>query len=250
MNRDCTWKDFAFFSPREQGVLAIAHRGSVEDGRENNLETFLSVAQLGIRFLEIDVRGTTLDRLVLWHGKGAERLRPGRPVEDDLAVANGCPTLDEVTFSLPDDMHFFLDIKNEAAVPLTVNRVVARQLVDRVCIGSFSHARTLAVAEGIYADCGKRPATALTPRQVLSLMGASYIRRSRDFSIKAVSAQIPAWLAKPRVIDAAHKAGMLVLPWTVNEPAQMQALLDIGVDGMMTDRPSLLGEIIASRLAS
>ena len=74
----------------------------------------------------------------------------------------------------------------------------------------------------------------------------------RRFRTRAVAAQVPVtWgqfrIVTPRFIDAAHRSGLEVHVWTINDSAQMGHLLDLGVDGIMSDRPDELKELLMQR---
>jgi glycerophosphoryl diester phosphodiesterase len=93
--------------------------------------------------------------------------------------------------------------------------------------------------------------TALSPREVIGLtVSARRGRRWRTRSTHAV--QVPAgWRSLPLVdahlVAAAHDAGCVVHVWTIDDPVEMGRLLDLGVDGIMTDRPTLLREVLELR---
>jgi glycerophosphoryl diester phosphodiesterase len=234
------WRDHAFFALREAGPLAVAHRGGGTAETENTLEAFLAATDLGYRHVEIDLRGTRGGELVAWHGRGRERLRPGTPLAHTGAVA-----FEDVLEALPAETRFFLDLKDDPSVELLARaaRRTGTGTVERLCVGSFSGARTRRAVAAIAASTGVEPPAAMTPAQARRLLA----RSARPWSSCSPSAQLPAWMASHRVVAAAHAGGALVIPWTVNDEVAMRALLDRGVDGLMTDEPALLRRVLEER---
>jgi glycerophosphoryl diester phosphodiesterase len=120
--------------------------------------------------------------------------------------------------------------------------------VGRVCVGSFSDARVAAVRRAL----GPALCTALGPREAVRLRRAS--RRAGDGggTPGVACAQLPHRLGPIRVIDRrlverAHALGLQVHAWTIDAPAEMEELLDLGVDGIMTDSPQTLRDVLTRR---
>jgi glycerophosphoryl diester phosphodiesterase len=128
----------------------------------------------------------------------------------------------------------------------TVRRV---GVADRICIGSFSDAR-VAAARRLF---GPAVCTALGPRGVAALRLSSYSPRAAGLvRIQAGCAQVPLHLGGRALVDerfvaAAHARGLQVHVWTVDDPAECTRVLELGVDGVMTDRPAMLRELLEKR---
>lgn len=240
-----SWRKFEFFAPREEGPIAIAHRGGRAEAGENSLDAFRRATALGLRFIEIDLRATLAGELVVWHGKGIERVRPDLPIDIRRIDREHLVFFEQVLEELPDT-RFLVDLKNKQAGEALA--AVARRTgtAARICVGSFSHGRTMPAAAAIARETGYMPCTAMTPRQVARLL-LHAVRPGREWQSQSVSAQIPAWMATPHVIAAAHSGGALVLAWTVNDMTAMRSLLARGVDGLMTDHPAVLKDVLAER---
>ena len=239
------WRAFPFFEARLHGPLAVAHRGGLEAPGESLLATVDRTLDAGIRFLELDLRATAAGDLVVWHGRGIERLRPGKPVTADLVERAGPPWFEELLEAVPSDVGFFVDLKDRGAGEALARVLERTGIVERVCIGSFSHARTWAAALAVERVCGARVPTAATPREVCALLVRGATGRHR--AAPSPSAQIERRMATPRVIHAAHAGGALVVPWTVNDAATMHALLERGVDGLISDEPERLRSVLEER---
>ena len=241
-----SWRTFEFFAPREDGPLAIAHRGGAGEGAENSLEAFRRATVAGLRYVEIDLRGSADGTQVAWHGKGLERLRPRRRLDLARFDPDGVVLFEHVLEELPRDTRFFVDLKDVFAGEALARVLRRTRSASRVCIGSFSHARTTRAVAAVARETGSAPCTAMTPRQVAALL-ARAAGRPGAWAPPAASVQIPAWLATRRVVETAHRAGALVVVWTVNVPDAMRRLLDVGVDGLMTDYPTVLKRVLVER---
>ncbi|NLD77251.1 MAG: glycerophosphodiester phosphodiesterase, partial [Acidimicrobiales bacterium] len=118
--------------------------------------------------------------------------------------------------------------------------------LERVCIGSFSDERI----ERLKAALGPKLCTSLGPKGVARLRAGSFGLPSGR--VEGACVQVPHRLKGVRLVDdrfvsRAHAAGLQVHVWTIDDPAEMHELLDRGVDGIMTDRPATLREVLESR---
>ena len=238
---------------------AFAHRGwhtGDLDGCENTLAAFTRAVAEGFEYLETDVHTTADGVLVAFHDHVLDRVTDARgPVAGtsfaDLKRARiggrePIPTLAELLEACPS-ARFNIDPKSDAAVGPLIDLLNAANAVDRVCVGAFSDRRIAAVRGAL----GSRLATSLGPREVAALVTAAALGR-RAPRTSAVAAQVPVRFGRvtvltPRLLEAAHRAGVEVHAWTIDEPAEMHRLLDLGVDAIMTDRPDLLREVLMSR---
>ena len=118
--------------------------------------------------------------------------------------------------------------------------------IDRVCVAAFSDRRLSRVRR----LSGGRVCTALGPTGITRLRMASYGARTGRFAGGCV--QVPTHIGKrvlvdQRFVDTAHRRHLPVHVWTIDERRQMERLLDLGVDGIMTDRPTALKEVLVER---
>lgn len=238
--------------------LAMAHRGGAIEHLENTLPAFEACLALGYRYLETDVRVTADGVLVAFHDATLERVtdRAGRVEslswgEVSKARIGGREPilrLEDLLGAWPD-VRFNLDIKAAGVLAPLVRTVRRLQVADRICLASFSDAR-IAAARRLF---GPGVCTALGPRGVAALRLSSYSPRAAGLvRIQAGCAQVPLQLGGRALVDerflaAAHARGLQVHVWTVDTETEATALLDLGVDGIMTDRPAMLRDLLVAR---
>jgi glycerophosphoryl diester phosphodiesterase len=250
-------------------VRAIAHRGGGGEV-ENTLAAFADAVALGYRHLETDLHVTRDGVLVVAHDPTLARVAGDpRPIAeltaDELArVRVGgrepMPTFAELVTAFPD-ARLTVDLKCDAAVAPMVRFLEGRpELLDRLCLGSFSTAR---VAE-MRRRFGPRLMTAATPREVLRLLVAVRLGR-RPPAIAAGCVAVPerypaadpgtgrgrgagVAVADARLADAAAEGGFALHVWTVNDPGRMRALATegAGVAGIVTDELRLLRDTLVT----
>ncbi|MEU3979826.1 glycerophosphodiester phosphodiesterase [Streptomyces sp. NPDC026672] len=238
------------------GPIPFAHRGGAADGLENTEAQFRRAVGLGYRYIETDVHATADGRLVAFHDETLDRVTDGAGRIGDLpwdVVARArvggrepVPLFEELLETFPE-VRWNVDIKAEPALRPLLDLIERTDSYDRVCVGSFSEARVLRAQR----LAGPRLATSFGTRGVLSLRLRSWglpasVRRS------AVAAQVPESQSGVPVVDArfvraAHARGLQVHVWTINEPERMHRLLDLGVDGIMTDHIDTLRKVMEDR---
>ena len=238
--------------------IAFAHRGGAAEGDENSMAAFGRAVAAGYRYLETDVHATSDGVAVVFHDDSLDRVfgRPGRI--EDLTWADVCtlradgepvvPQLIDLLDAWPD-VRLNIDMKHDSAVDPTIEALWKCNARDRVLLASFSDRRIRWVRQ----LCGPRQATSLGQREVAALrFGAWYGRGLAGFVPGVAAVQVPRRYARIRVVDArfvrhAHRLGLQVHVWTIDEPAEMHELLDLGVDGIMTDRIEVLREVLEQR---
>src|SRR3712207_2565890 len=156
--------------------------------------------------------------------------------------------LEELLGAWPD-VWFNLDIKAAGVLAPLAHTVRRLGVADRICLGSFSDAR-IAAARRLF---GSSVCTSLGPRGVAALRLSSYSPRAAGLvRIQAGCAQVPLQLGGRALVDerfvaAAHARGLQVHVWTVDTVEESEAMLELGVDGIMTDRPAMLRELLEKR---
>ena len=235
------------------GPLGFAHRGGAAVGDENTTAAFGRAVDLGYRYLETDTHATADGVAVVFHDDTLQRMfgRPGT-VRDlrwaDLSAlriggAAAVPRLDEVLHAWPG-IRFNIDVKSDDAVDPTLKVVSDVGAADRVLLASFSDQRLARMR----AATGPAVASSLGMGEVARLWSGAL----RRVPTGAVAAQIPPRyrrlrLATPRFLARAHRLGLQVHLWTIDDPQEMRYFLDLGVDGIMTDRIEVLRDVFQAR---
>ncbi|MFB7244755.1 glycerophosphodiester phosphodiesterase [Streptomyces populi] len=238
------------------GPIPFAHRGGSADGLENTLAQFRRAVDAGYRYIETDVHATADGRLVAFHDTTLDRVTDGAGRIADLpwddvrqarvAGKEPVPLFEELLEEFPET-RWNIDVKAEPALLPLLDLIGRTDAWDRICVGSFSEARVTRAQH----LAGPRLATSFGTRGVLNLRLRSWgvpaaVRRS------AIAAQVPETQSGVPVVDrrfvrAAHARGLQVHVWTVNESERMHRLLDLGVDGIMTDHIDTLRKVLEDR---
>lgn len=236
--------------------LAFAHRGGASDAPENTLPAFQNAIDLGYQYLETDVHATSDGVLLAFHDDDLARTcgTPGRISEMEYskvrhARVNGrepIPLMADLISAWPH-ARINIDCKSDSALRPLIDLLETAKCLDRVCVGSFSDARLQTIREHFGADL----CTSLGPKEVARLRMRSWLRRKPKFP-NANAAQIPLkhgpiTITDKALVDAAHEAGLQVHVWTIDDVREMKHVLDIGVDGIMTDRPAVLRDVLLER---
>jgi glycerophosphoryl diester phosphodiesterase len=242
---------------RQASPLAIAHRGGAGLAPENTLAAFRLSHALGVRYLETDVRLTADGALVAFHDSSLRRVTGRRRSvgRTDLAALRGLrvmgtesiPTLAELLAAFPDAL-FSIDVKERAAIEPLARLLVSQRATARVCVaGSW---------DSWLASLGDLAGTELTValgwRSLVSTLSRLHLGRSAQPYPDGTFAHVPLRLGRVAIyadhlVERAHAIGVRVIVWTVNDAPTMQRLLDAGVDGIITDRPDILREVMIAR---
>lgn len=237
------------------GVLAFAHRGGALEAPENTMKAFQYAVDLGYRYLETDAYATRDGVLLAFHDDRLDRVtdRKGLVVETDYAEASRAliagsepiPKLEDLLAAWPS-VRVNIDAKHDEAVEPLIALLRRMDVLDRVCIGSFSDRRLTRMR----AAFGKAVCTSMGPAEAARFWLAK--RRVPMPAFQAQCAQLPikkgpATLVDAKAVAAARRLGLQLHVWTIDEEAEMKRLVDLGVDGIMTDRPSLLRSVLKER---
>ena len=243
-------------------VLAMAHRGGAMHpdipGVENTLHAFRHAVALGYHYLETDVQVTRDGVLLAFHDADLGRVTDAVGLIGELGAAeidrarigrhHGIPTMAGLLEEFPR-VRFNIDIKAAGAVQPLADLLERTGAQDRVCVGSFSQRRL----DAFRAATSGRVATSASPAEVALFAALPSGRAARLATRGRVAAlQVPHRRGRLRVVTPglvrrAHAAGAHVHVWTVDEPAEMEELLDLGVDGLITDRTDVLKDVLIRR---
>jgi glycerophosphoryl diester phosphodiesterase len=237
------------------GPLAFAHRGGASEVPENTMAAFQHAVDLGYRYLETDVHLTADGVLLAFHDDVLDRVtdRAGAIHELDWSTVRAArvggtepiPRFEELLDAWPD-VRVNVDPKHDRAVGALAAAIERAGAVDRIIVGAFSDKRLARLRELL----GPRLCTSLGPRNVAKLRAASYGVPVRGLPSPCV--QVPPRHGSVTIVDRrfvrkAHESGLQVHVWTIDDPTEMVRLLDLGVDGIMTDRPEVLKQVLTDR---
>jgi glycerophosphoryl diester phosphodiesterase len=237
------------------GPLAFAHRGGAGDWPENTLPAFAGAVALGYRYVETDVHATADGVLVAFHDDVLDRVtdRTGRVAELPWSEVSRArvdgrepiPLLEDLLGTFPD-LRVNIDPKADDAVAPLVDVLRRTAAVGRVCVGSFSDKRIARVR----AALGEGLCCSLGPRGVARVKAAGFgapAGRVGGECLQVPVATRGVTVTDARLVRTAHRLGLQVHVWTIDDPVEMGRLLDLGVDGIMTDRPAVLREVLERR---
>ena len=251
--------DHAFLSgpyPR-----AFVHRGWHYDelaGMENSLSAFRRAVHEGYHYLETDVHATSDGVVVVHHdpvldrttdAKGQVARLPWRIVgKAKIAGREPVARLEDVLEELPDAA-LNIDVKSESAIVPLVTTLRRAKAFHRVCVASFSEARLAKVR----ASAGDGLLTSMGTKAIARLWASGRLPAwlsqagRRQFIAQVPVRQGRLTVVDKRLIAAARRRGIEVHVWTIDEPGQMNELIDLGVDGIMTDTPAMLRDVLRQR---
>jgi glycerophosphoryl diester phosphodiesterase len=252
---------FAFLD--HPGPIAFAHRGGAAEAPENSWESFRLAQGLGYGYIETDVHATSDGVVVTIHDADLSRTseRSGLVREmawSDLSAVrlsgseHSVPRLDDALAAWPD-IRWNIDAKHESVVGPLIETIHRAGALERVCITSFNDRRLGRIRRAL----GPKLCTGMGPAASTALRAASLLpggagRRAGRAVAGFGAAQVPIRqgrlpLVDRRFVQTAHGLGIQVHIWTIDDEATMDALLDLGVDGIMTDRPTRLKSVLTRR---
>lgn len=249
----------------EAPPVALAHRGGAVDvagsALENTLAAFMAAARLGFGYLETDVHLTRDGVLVAFHDDELDRVtdRAGRIADltwEEVSRARiggrePVPTLAQVLTALPQ-ARINIDLKAPGTPAALLALLREMGATRRGCVGSFSSPRLwrfrwLARGEGIATSAGRFGIAALRllPEAVTRVVHSPAAAYQVPVSHPLFGRELV--VVTPAFVHAAHAIDRQVHVWTINDADQMHRLLDMGVDGIVTDRLDVLAGVLADR---
>lgn len=239
--------------------LAFAHRGGAGTagnvGIENSLAAFAHAYELGYRYFETDVRATSDGVVYAVHDHVLDRLTGSSDMVVELTAESlDLQRLDQrepltrlsALFEAFPDARLNIDLKSEDVVDLACALIEDHDATGRTLLASFSHRRLRRVRKRLP---GVATSASSLEAALVKLAPTPLLRRLR---LAPICLQVPARRGRITVVtDAfvrkAHALGLQVHVWTVDEPQEMHRLLDLGVDGIITDRTDLLKDVLVAR---
>ena len=237
--------------------IAFAHRGGTSAAPENTLRAFDDAVTLGYRYVETDVHSTRDGRLVAFHDNDLQRTcgKPWRIEETDWSTLSTAridgtdpiPLLIDLLTTWPD-VRINIDCKSDAAMQPLIEMIRRTNCLDRICVGSFSDKRL----QHIRSELGTGLCTSMGPQEVIRLVLGSATGIPISPSRHALVAQVPVRqgpipVVTRRSIARAHQLGLQVHVWTIDDPIVIGQMLDLGVDGIMSDDTRALKDVFVAR---
>lgn len=244
-----------------QAPRVLAHRGFSEGHAENTLGAFRAALAVGADVLETDVHLSKDGQVIVAHDPDLSRVA-GRAglVSDhtaaqlasmDLGFGEGFPTLVSVVEAFPE-AKFNIDLKEARVVAPFVDVIRGLGAHHRVLVASFDEAsRSAAIAAlpGVVSSATPGHIIEGRVRSWLGLSGAAWALPPEIRALQVPPTHRGLAIVTPSFLRMAHSKGLEVHVWTINEVRVMERFLDMGVDGLVTDRADLAVELISARRA-
>ncbi|MDA8234805.1 MAG: glycerophosphodiester phosphodiesterase [Clostridia bacterium] len=236
-------------------MLIIGHRGASGTAPENTLSAFRQAATLGAGMVELDVQLSADGVPVVIHDETLERTTTGSGYVRDYTLdqlqaldagtwlapeykGEKIPALHEVITDLPSEMLINIELKNnlipypdlEAKVIRLVDEL---DVVERVVISSFNHE-----SMARFRKMAPHLASGLLYEQPLD----NPLGMAGELEVQTLHPHYS--LVTPELVRAAHREGYLVYTWTVNQEPLMEKMIELGVDGVMTNYPANLARLL------
>ena len=234
--------------------VAFAHRGGAGAHPENTMRAFRHAISLGYRYLETDVHLTRDGVLIAFHDSRLDRVTDAQGSIQDLSwdevssarIGGTDPILrlDDLLGALPN-ARVNIDPKTDRAVEALAVMIQELGVEDRVCVTSFRRRRTRRVKALVGSGLCTGGASLAT---LATMVGIGRRLFTRGVDVLQVPPSVgPITIVDRRFVERAHRWGLHVHVWTIDDPCEMARLLDLGVDGIMTDQPTVLRDVFAAR---
>lgn len=235
--------------------FGFIHRGGAEEATENTLEAFQHSADMGFMFMETDIQGTKDGEVVIFHDHDLSRMADiNKEIKEltykeikqiELVGGGRIPSLNELLTSFPN-LRFNIDFKTFNTIEKGVEIIKENKAISRVCLASFSSSRLKKIRKLAGPDC----CSSMSQLEVVYQLIKSINLPSPQ--VNGFCAQVPTsqWgipIVTRRFIDYAHKKNKFVHVWTIDTESEMEKLIELGVDGLMTDRPSVLYRVMKKK---
>lgn len=245
-------------------TLVIAHRGASTLAPENTAAAFEKGIEVGADVVEIDVHLSRDDRVVVMHDGTLDRTTDGtglihqRTLKEIKRLDAGAwfdprfagervPTLEEALDLLRNQAMALIEVKPSGIARPVVEAIRQMKAVEHVVVQSFHPGTVRAVGE-------------LEPRISTSLLavrgggarprrrGRSLVKRAAKVGANALSIRYPG--LDPRTAEEIHRRAMTLWVWTLDDEKDMRAMIEAGADGIITNRPEILRQMVDGEDAS
>ena len=230
--------------------VALSHRGNSYKHVENSFEAFKSVVDMGFEYIETDLRKTLDNEIVTFHDKDLKRLFNIDLKVENLTfaelnkffLAKNCNllTLKEALINFPETK-FNIDLKSKEVIQETIKIVKELKAFERVCFASFNSSHT----DEVLTD-SPSAVVSMGMKDVAYFKFLNYLRKDSKIL------QVPlSWkglnILNSKLIKKAKDKDLFVHVWTINDRESITKLMDMGVHGIVTDKPELIMEIMKEK---
>ena len=230
--------------------VALSHRGNSNAYVENSFEAFKSVVDMGFEYIETDLRKTLDNEIVTFHDEDLNRLfNIDLKVEnltfeeiDKFFSAKNCKllTLKEALVNFPETK-FNIDLKSKNVIRESINVVKELKAFERVCFASFNSSHTDEVLANIPSAV-----VSMGMKDVAYFKFFNYLRKDSKIL------QVPLnWkglsILNSKLVKKAREKDLFIHVWTINDRESIIKLMDMGVHGIVTDKPELIMEIMKEK---
>ena len=237
------------------GLAVMAHRGGSLEAPENTIESFKYAIEIGSDIIETDIQLSSDGVPYIFHDDDLKRI-PGIEKDfndllaseiDELNIFGDfkIPTLEETLKQFPNTK-FQIDFKTDEVVDPAIEIINKLPHVKKnLCIASFSSQRLQKIKSKL-SDV----TYSMGPHEVLKLLLKSFgIYRGE---VGGDCLQIPIYrygikIVTKRFVDFCKRENIKISVWTINSTEEMDYLIDLDVDGIITDKPKALINLLASR---
>jgi glycerophosphoryl diester phosphodiesterase len=239
--------------------IALAHRGGGNREYENTWRAFTEAVELGYTYIETDAQVTRDGQVVLFHDDDLTRLTGWSRKISELSYVELCqekiggsetiPLMVDVLERWPQ-VKLNVDLKSDAVVAPFAKIITELKAMPRVCIASFSDQRIRRAAGLVGPDtCLSAGKSSVARLLALSRLPSGMLKR---FGRQPDVVQVPlkssgVSIVTERFVNYVHSRGIAIHVWTINDPAEMTAVLDLGVDGVVSDETRQLRSVLQGR---
>jgi len=231
--------------------ICFAHRGGGAEQRENSASAFTAAQALGYRYIETDIQATADGTLIVFHDDTLDRTTNGTGTISTLpyaevrqALIGGVEpimTLEQALVEFPD-VCFNVDIKTDNALQPTLDLMAKMKCFERVCLASFSDNRLRKVRHKL----GPEMCTSAGPQGVFALKLGSWGLPMAASPVHCAQVPISEYgvtIVTPSFVRHCNNLSIAVHVWTIDEEDEMRRLIRLGVNGLISDRPTLLKQV-------
>ena len=237
----------------QAGVAISAHRGGSEEAPENTLESFRYAIEVGSSYIETDVQLSADGIPYIFHDDDLSRLlnmdvtfnslHSNQIEELKLFGSYQIPKLETALTQFPNAL-FQIDLKTDEVALPAMKVIESLNAFDRICIASFSSNRLQKVRKEFPETC-----FSMGPKEIFKLLLSSFGLYNKK--VFGDCLQVPIYhygikLVTRRFVKYVQSIGLKIHVWTINDENTMRKLIDLGVDGIITDKPKLLKKLLST----